>query len=260
MISKTNRQHGFTLIELMIAMVIGLFISLMMMNYFVQSLRSTTVQRIEKGIAMNGQAALSILAQSIREAGSGNPANSEVPFYAKSCGSWAQCSANGSGSDSDRIAVMLNPDQNRDCTNSAVSLSSIVANVYYVNTDADNSSLMCRGYDIRNRRWVSDEQPLVDGIENLQISYRVIDRDTDRQRYLTADNVPAVDGSIDKGWDFVRAVSLSIIASDASGDLTPGTDAVQTFNIGDAPAIQYNDQVLRRAFSTHAIIYSKMDQ
>ncbi len=259
--STAKAERGFTLIELMIAMVIGLFISLMMMNYFVQSMRSTTVQRIEKGIAMNAQTALSILTQAVREAGSGNPASADVPFYSGRCGaSWAQCTDNGSGRNPDRMAVLLKPSQDRDCTNTAIAPNAVVANVYFIESNAGRSSLSCRGFDVKTEKWIGDAEPLVDGIENLQISYRVQDSENATQRYLAADNVPAVQGSLELGWDFVRAVSLSLIASDASGDFTPGTEATQSFKIGDAPLISFTDQVLRRVFSTHAIIYSKMGQ
>lgn len=258
MVSAKKSCSGFTLIELMMVMVIGLFMSLTMMSYFTSALRSSTILNAETLISEKSQQAMSVLSQSVREAGSGNPANSDVPFYIGACESWDPCTNNGAGVESDRMAVLLNPEDDRDCTGSAVAAFELIANVFYVKTSGGISTLFCRGFSIDSLAWVDDEVPIADGIENMQVLYRVVNPDNGRQQYKSADKVPSVGGDLELGWDAVRSVSLSLLVSNGTNVRTPDTPENQSFQLADSDTQNFNDQVLRREFSSNEIVLSKI--
>ncbi len=244
----------------MIAMTLGLFISVIMLNYFAKTIRTTKIQRADTTIAAKGQMTISLLSRAVREAGSGSLVNSDVPFYSGTCGAWTPCTANGTGQDPDRMAVLMNPEHNTDCTNTVVPANNSIVNVYYIQEIDGISSLFCRGLDENISTWNSPAVPLIDGVENLQVLYRVADSLTNIQHYKSADQIPPVNGSAILGWDRIRGANISVLVSNATGLPTPSTPDNQSFQLADATPMVFNDNILRRVFSVNEIIYSKMDQ
>ena len=79
--NNLSKQTGLNLIELMIAIVIGLFISLMVVQYLSTSTRLFKQQGADTNLEANGTFAISYMTQFIRQAGSNNPLGTDVPFY-----------------------------------------------------------------------------------------------------------------------------------------------------------------------------------
>lgn len=260
MVNTNKYNTGFTLIELMVAMAIGVFMSLSMVSYLADSMRSAAVLRSEKQISESAQRALSLLSDAANEAGSGNAASSDVPFFVGDCDGWNPCTSNGSSDGPDRMAVMLTPENRRTCGNTLVAENEQIANVFYIDNVSGVDALYCRAYSLLTLNWLEAGSVLVDGVQDLQILYRVDDSDAGLYKYVAADNVPAVDGDSELGWDRVRAVELHLLLNNGQGNTTPDTPDTQSFQLADTAAQSFSDGVLRRAFSTQALIYSKMDQ
>ncbi|MFK8079406.1 MAG: PilW family protein [Granulosicoccus sp.] len=260
MVKPPHIRNGFTLIELMVAITVGLFMSLVMVGYFTKAMRSAAVLRSENRIVISAQNAQSLLIQAAREAGSGNIVNSDVPFYIGDCGSWSPCTSNGAGTNSDRIAVLLYPENQKTCGNTSVDEGEQIANVYYQALQSGIGALFCRGFSLETMTWIESPIILSKGVENLQILYRVNDTDSATYKIVNANNVSAVGGNIELGWDRVRAVHFSILISDGLGSATPQTPRTQSFNLADTATQTFTDGILRRAYSSQAVVFSKMGQ
>ena len=107
-----GKQRGVTLIELMIAILIGIFISLMVVQYLATSSRMFKRQGVDSNIEQNASFAVSYLSKYIRQAGSRDGHGTEIPFYSGDCGAFSPCTAEADGADgtepnSDRVAVQM---------------------------------------------------------------------------------------------------------------------------------------------------------
>lgn len=223
MVKNSKKSQGLTLIELMVSLAIGLFVSLAMVSYLTMTLKASSLQKSDKLTSDNAQRALSILTNAVHEAGSGNPAVSNLPFFPGECGSRTKCTDEG-GSDPDHMAVVKVAIDGRDCTGAAVSMGTRIANLYWLEEQDGISSLFCRGFNLDLNGWIATSTPLADGIEDLQFQYYYIDGSSGQ--YMSADLIPSVDGSIELGWDRVRAVGISLLANTADD----GPEASQRFN------------------------------
>ena len=260
----SRRQQGLTLIELMIAVVIGIFISLMVVQYLVTSSRMFARQGVDANIEQNASFALSYLSKYIRQAGSRDGHGTEVPFFIGDCRNFSPCTgeadgAGGTDNLSDRIAVqMFVSAGDQDCAGNPA--NGQIANVFYIDQDPASpaiNSLFCRGYDVAADNWLGAEGlAIIDGVEHMQVIYGVADSNEQIYSYLSADKVPAVSGSAQRGWDQVRAVKVALLVSDgydtASEDLQNRN--FQLFNV----TANKNDRVARRVFSTAITINSKV--
>lgn len=248
--SKTNK--GYTLIELMISVSLGVAMIAIALQYLVGSSASFHATETAGRIQENGRFALSMITDDLRLAGYSDPNSGSRPgfFYNLACGGFDPCTMNGTGTDSDRIAIWSNPPPDdgseTDCTASAIGANTQVANVYYLETSSTGvTSLMCRGFDVNATEWVAAAQPLLDGIENMQILYGVRDADGDISRYIPADSV--VD------WSDVLSVRLAVLVSTGLENGGSGLDT-RTYDLLDVSGLSYTDTFNRRVFSTTVVI------
>lgn len=263
------RQAGLSLIELMVAIALGLLLingALEMLLATRATFRNTDdVSRIQE----NGRFALDILARNIRMAGYRNPNNGAVTgiFHSGACagnGFTGNCTANGTDATPatptidtfDRIAVVMDPPPDDgsevDCTNSAVAARDLIANVFFI-ADLDGNgvtSLYCRGFNIDTNAWVNEApaQPVVDGIDGMQFLYGISDgaRVT---RYQPANGVT--------NWNRVGSVRVALLVS--SGDIT-GRDnsTARNFTLLDAPQITLTDRHNRQIYGTTVAINNSL--
>ncbi len=261
-----KKQKGLTLIELMIAIVIGIFISLTVVQYMVTSSRVFKRQGADTNLEQNASFALSYLSQFVRQAGSRDGHGTEVPFYIGDCGDFKPCTSDadgdgGSNANSDRIAVQMFPSSRMDCT--GIAASGQIANVFYIDKEDPSSptnSLFCRGYDVAADEWLAGSEglALIDGIDQMQVIYGVANDDEQVFSYVAAGNVPSIDGSQLLGWDRVRAVKIALLVSDGF-ETTTESLSDQSFQLFNASATTYaNDRVARKVFSTSVTINSKL--
>lgn len=254
---RKNRQSGLSLVELMIGIALGLLLTgaaLSMLIVSKETYRTTnTLSRVQE----NARYALDTLAKSIRLAGYRDPEYGGTldPIYDGECGSFDPCTENGAGNASDRIALWLDPPPNdgteTDCTGSVIEAEQDIANVYYVAETADDVfSLVCRGYDVGDGSWVASAQPLIDGIDRLQILYGLIEGGRINQ-YVSADRVPE--------WHQVGAVRVSLLVS--TGQETGSSDEkVREFLLLDAEPLVVEDRHERKTFSTTVAIHNQFNE
>lgn len=265
MMRSRKTEAGLSLIELMVAIVIGIFISLMVVQYMVTSSRMFKQQGVDSNLEQNASFAMSYLSQFIRQAGSRDGHGTEVPFFIGDCGSFTPCtsdadSATGMNSDSDRIAVQMFLSNGTDCTGMPV--TGQIANVFYISKEdpaSDVNSLFCRGFDVAGNDWLGTEGlALIDGIDQMQIIYGVADANEQVYSYVAASDVPPLSGSALLGWNQVRAVKVALLVSDGF-ETTSEKSSDQTFRLFNANAKTFPaDRVTRKVFSTSININSKV--
>ncbi|MGH8460239.1 MAG: PilW family protein [Stenotrophobium sp.] len=248
------RQAGLTLIETMIAMVIGLLIVAGIGEVFMAGRASYNVQQRLGDLQDNGRFALMFLERDIRHAA--YPKTNET-MDVFSTASAKPLTMDGGGNKSDRISVSYEktPTLSNDCLGQSV-VGDLIVNTYFVDvskTRADGQlygRLMCRG------NGNAQSQPLVDGIENLQVLYG---EDTDSEgaaghgypnRYVRADEVA--------DWSRVVAVRVAVLAS--SIDTVIGDDPAdrRRFRLLDAPAMDaLPSRVRAQVFTTTVMIRNR---
>ena len=267
---STQTAMGFTLVELMVAMVLGLLVILCVTQFMLTSQRTYGVTREHARVQESARYALDEIAKYIRMAGFSTSGDNPTFFYTGACatsGSSEVCSNDGAGSTglmlSDQIAVLGSPtddngdnfvddedvdDLAEDCTGSSgagtsgeinPSKSHQVANVFYLAANGGVNSLYCRGYNVSTLSWVSTPVPLIDGVDGLQVQYGL--SDSTGTMYLPAVSVT--------DWGAVVAVKVQLLAS--SGDNVGSADyATRSFQLLDSATVAYADNFNRQIYST----------
>ncbi len=126
-------------------------------------------------------------------------------FLTESCAGNNACTEDTTGLAGDQIAAVFNPENDRDRADNTVGPEDIIANVFYLNTVDGISALNCRGFNLENNSWIGVGQPLVDGVESLQILYRVELAGGGSFSYVSADDVD--------DWAAVSAVRVAVLVN-----------------------------------------------
>jgi len=151
-----DRQNGMSLIELMIAMVLGLLVIAALLNMYVGSSRSSIFSEGLRTMQENGRHGVQVLKRGIRLAGYSPDARIE-PFDL----------ANGSES---KLVVRMVAE--RDCNGQSTATSGgIAVNTYEL--DTTNEQITCSGNSA-----LASQMPVVDGVEDFRVLYG-IDSDDD---------------------------------------------------------------------------------
>lgn len=242
----------------MIAIVIGLFISLMVVQYLSTSTRLFKQQGADTNLEANGTFAISYMTQFIRQAGSNNPLGTDVPFYTGECGDADPCTFNEDNPDeSDQIAVQMVPHNGQDCVGNPVPDGDRIANVFSVK----DSSLVCQGYNVERQLWLGPEESLIDGVEQLQVLYGISNEDGVVERYVDASRVAdgmAAGHDLEVAWDRIRSTKIAVLVSDVA---TKGTETIaepRTYQLLDSPEVTRDDRISRRVYSTTVNINNKL--
>ncbi len=253
---KSKTQRGFTLIELMIAMTIGLIVMLVIGTAFTSSRQAFRVQEDNARIQESGRFALEIIGHSIKQAG-----YAEIPF--------ADCKLDFAGTPingTDGIAGAADTFTvqydgvigDQDCTGTAVTdIYSIIQN--HFNLDNANAELQCSGSIAAP---VAPPTPptcanpvtpvipaaplppptgvvLLENIEDLQVLYGV-DTTSDQSvnRYVA---VPV-------DWNLVLTARVCVLIRSERTNVVTSTAGTYTDCVGVAQPIPA-DRRLRRAFT-----------
>ncbi len=176
-------QGGFTIVELMIAGLLGIILTAGVIQLFIGSNRNYSLQDELANVQEDGRFALIFLENEIQRGGWINDFNREVPP--------AVDLTNSSDGVSDRVAVSYAlPPDSRDC-NGAVVADGLIVNQFYVG-GASGEELMCLG------NGGGSAQPLIDGVKNFQVLYGVETNGTCPDgavnQYMTRDQINAAGG------------------------------------------------------------------
>lgn len=239
--SKLQVQSGFTLIELMISMTLGLMLLLVISTVFVSSRQSFREQEDNARIQESGRFALEIIGRSLKQAG-----HVEVPFddFKVAFEGTAISGTNGGAGVADTLTVQHEGAVgDQDCEGTGVNVAgSIIQNFF--NLDAVNAELQCQG--VNSPPPAVPAAPagapignvLLENVEDLQIVYG-IDNDADQSvdRYVAA---PA-------DWNQVLTARVCVqIRSDKTNIVPAGTSYLDCNN---TPIENAADRRLRRTFT-----------
>lgn len=274
---KIHRQSGVTLIEVMVSLTLGVFFLAMALQYLLSGQQTSRSQDSFTCIQENSRFAMQLIREEVRHAGySEIDPGDEGPIYRGSCGTVngqvaTNCSDDVPATETtqgDRLAVIYDPSDNQDCLGNATpGTLDQIANVFYVSQDADgNSALYCRGFNTNTNNWNANAagQPLINGIDQMQVQYGLEDENTQGQiaRYLNATEVEALDA-----WGRVRTVRVALLVNAgidtdfAESDGNDITDKIlnenyTNFNVLDSTYTRDGDRKLRRVYESTVAIYN----
>lgn len=226
-------EFGFTLVELMVAMLLGLVITGAALQLFLSNQQTFRLQKTLSGLEEDGQMVLRYLAADLRNAGRGDAI---IGVFG---GLNMDRTENGANGTSDTISVQylsLWDCQGSDLTNEGANPEGQLAtSTYYV----ENETLFC------DSDMTAGTTALLSGIESVQFMYGV-DRTTDGElgvtNYVTADGLTSS--------DVVVAVRMAMLlrSDDTSVDV-PIVDDQEFQVLDEIFAVSEPDRALRRIFT-----------
>lgn len=259
------KQGGFTLIEMMAALLISSVLLLAMYQNFIVTQR--TYQLVEGNSLMQENARFSsdILARTVRSTGyrqsPGTGMATVFPVVNPAVAVQANMLAAGqvvAGFDNaagilnvkggtDTITVRYQAGVgDTDCLGNPATPGNIVINYFYVFNNGNpnnisNDSLMCGAQEIGPGGGAAAPQPLVSGVEDFQVLYG-IDTDTDLvvDTYLNASAMTPAD------WGKVVTVRISALYTTVN---RVPTATRQVFTLLDKPQLVFNDGLRRQLFN-----------
>ena len=235
-------NRGFSLVELMVATVLGLIISLAVVRSFMGSKEGFMLTQSNTDMQQNGRFALSFLVEGAQMAGF-RPVNSFRNSAFPALGAWGEGQIIGgtdgaSSADTLRVRFYGYDDAYmRDCMGNTVADADLI-NFNYVTQEyaVVNENLTCAIDG-------GAAQILVEGVEKMEVLYGV-DADGDRYTdyYQTATQVGATDQ-----WENVTSVKMFVIARAFDEVLDVDNDRTYRLN-GENHT--FNDDMLRDVFTT----------
>ncbi len=257
---KTHK--GFSLIELMIAITLGIILMGAAIQFFLSGKQTFEFNDNTSRIQENGRIALDILIEDIRRSGHKHPdelmrpdviitqypdPNNPSDMIDCDQGSYPlPCSQNNDAANSDVLSVQYwrPPSIATDCTGATIAGNQKIANIYSVqDIDGDGvNSLYCRGYSVTNATYLSNNTPLIDGIDNMQVLYRVESGGQYSYRSLNRLDRSALQN--------VNAIKIALLVS--NGMQTGSAESKdRDYQVLDSGTISLQDDThMRRIYST----------
>ena len=261
-------ERGFSIVELMIALLLGLILLGGVIQVFLSSRQTHSANEAMSRMQENGRFALEFIARSARLAGYIEPtmtAGKPLPLVPTQGSDQLNIpnelrSSNGDGNPSDRVAFMFQPpldpatDKRYDCAGNPLTGTAdeknkrLIINAYYV--DIGSRELKCRTIKQSNTdAWpggAGTEQTLVEGVDALQVLYGVDNGGDSRSsnQYISADRV--------SNWSKVRSIRIAVLANSVE-TLNPAPAARQYALLDASPlnaAALGNDNRARQIFTT----------
>lgn len=174
---RSDTQRGFTLVELMISMTLGLILLLIIGTAFVSSRQTFREQEDNARIQESGRFALEFIGRNIKQAG-----HAEIPFSGIKANfeGTAIRSTNGAASGADTVIVQYDGAiGNQDCEGTSITVTEIASQNTVIqnsfNIDATSAELRCDGQLV-----LASTEPtptpgsvLLENVEDLQILYGI---------------------------------------------------------------------------------------
>lgn len=202
-IKKRHRQCGLTLVELMIAMTLGLLILLAVASVYLGSRQTYRMQEENARLQETGRYALEVLGRSIRQAGFWNMPINPVAT-ATAFGGTPITGTDGAAGAPDTVTVQYDGlAGDRDCEGTVLVANAVISDAYSLN----GSNLVCDGNDA-----LAAASPLVSDIEDVQIIYGVDTTPTDNIQ--SVGQYKAVPTAAE--WPFVIAARVCVQARSAN--------------------------------------------
>lgn len=261
---QSRFQRGLSLVELMVALAIGMVLIAGFLQIFL-SVRSTySTNEAASRTQENGRFALEFLSEHARMAGYRDPKHLDRPLpimpptgngCAFSSGTKsAFCteergivsSPNNGDETGDRIAFTYQPPldssgKRLDCAgNEVTDADGVIINTFTTRATESSSGLACRSIYDDGTTLSSGYTELVDGIDAVQFQYGLMSPTGFIHQYVTADNVP--------NWSDVGALRIAVLANSISTVTPPPPD--KDYYLLDAGPYNFSDGKIRQVFTT----------
>ncbi len=227
-------QRGFTLVELMIAMTIGLVLLLVIGTVFVSSRQTFSEQENLARLQETGRFALETIGRSIKQAG-----HVEIPFsgFKVEFEGTPISGVNGSSNAPDTITLQFEGAiGDSDCETTAVDITGKIIQNHF-NIDTTNAELQCNGIISVTPGVPTTGSPLLSNIEDLQIVYGI---STDSLQFVNQYvELPA-------NWDQVITARVCVLARSEKTNIASAGNYLDCN--GNSVAIPA-DRRLRKAFT-----------
>ena len=272
-----KRTAGFTLLELLVAMSLGLFLMAGLIQVLLANSEIFRVQENSSRMQEDGRFATTVLNNAVSLTGYREDAslamNSQFPSYNTLPNPPVQTFlaaevVNGADNDigggnnikdgTDTIAIRYRSDGAiRDCLGSMVGNGLMSVNRFYVD---DDDTLNCRS-DVYNPSTGvavrTATQPLIDNVEDMQIRYGMstgdVFHDVAAECYLDA-SVAIGNGADCTSLNFAQVVSarISLLLHSGDDDLTPD-NAAQTYSFEGVNVVAGDNRLYRAVTTTIAM-------
>jgi len=248
---KPRQCNGFSLVSLMIAIVIGLFIIGAAGQVYVQSKSSFNARAAVSAVSENGRFAIQDIRRVLAMAGMNITASEDViptlraipPRDADTTGTNTY---EGNGTDSDIVAVRYR----RGPTCYGYIDQPLEDDPVTIRFLVENDQLMCEKIETNGGILAtSNKQPLVSGVKLMKALYGVDDTaDGYANRYLTAKQV-----ELESKWRNIVSMRVGVVVDSAEQsqpvDMRSGT--AQTLSLlGMDYTVPANDEKLYKVFTT----------
>ena len=270
MSADSTRQYGLSMVELLVAMALGLLLTVGALQMMLASQQLYDTTDSQSRIQENGRFALDFLSRELSKAyyqTTDIETMANRTFLTDSCittdpNDIDACTEDDPGHDDnnedagDRIGAVFNPENDRDCVGNTVGPDDIIANVFYVDTVDGISALYCGGFSLESDDWINGgPRPLVDGVESLQILYRVELAGGGSFSYVSADDVT--------DWAAVSAIRVAVLVNNGQ-EIGSGNLETRTFTLLDAGPFSLTDKHERQVYSTtitlNNVIYNNAEK
>jgi len=253
-------QLGLSVVELMVAMALGLLLMTGVIQVFLSSRQTYAANEAMGRLQENGRFALEFIARSARLGGYVEPVfegGKPLALVRPSCTGLPGttpvelCTSEGGGNAADSIGFVFQPPvidgARRDCLGNPVTgANRLTINSFFIIPEdgVKPAALGCRTYNFGGANPPSSTVTgeLIAGIDSLQVLYGINTSGDSRSanQYVSADRVT--------DWNDVRAVRISVLANSID-NLTPAP-AGRNFVLLDAAPLAFNDSRARQIFST----------
>ncbi|PWQ99172.1 PilW family protein [Leucothrix pacifica] len=259
-----RKQTGLSLIELLVTMIIGLFITIGISSVYVGNKRSNMTSSELSQLQDNGRAVLQLLTDVIQHTAYTSTSAAPVnDMFIRGAVPTSMCS---DGSDSvsnsalfsplanntafgDTIGVMYMGDDklNTDCASNvlpvtcqyggtAATTASRIYNYFSVQQNANGVPvLMCAGSR------TSTVQEIAEGVENIQFTYgEDVDSDGIADRYVNSDGV--------SNWSSVVSVNIAVLVRSLAPVAVANSS--RSYQLSEDTIVTSNDKYLRAVFTS----------
>jgi len=232
------RQHGMTLIEIMVALVISLFLLAGLLQMFIATRQSSRIQENLSRVQENGRFGVEYINRVVRQAGYRSRStilNGEA-FKQKFGVDRIEGTNNDGVNNSDTIIVRFEGENTgqgevRNCLNQSISSPAI--SIDTLSIDA-NDNLQCQV--VTPIGAAPQTQPILENMEDVQVLYG--EKKGGNLAYISATSV--------QNWDNVFSVRISLVLRTADDNLVEAPQSYAINGVTTTPT----DRRLRRVFTT----------
>lgn len=214
-LNSTNKVKAFTLVELMVGLVLSLIVIGATITVYLSSKQTNTLNQGIINIQNDGQLALQVLKDNVRNAGW---ARADSLSYTLGAPIDRDKSSNAGAEGSDVLAVQYEGDF--DCTGAAVTADPVV-NIFTVT----NGNLTCNG------------QPIINNVDSFQVLYGI--QTGAGIEYVTLDNVT--------NSSAVQSIKLAFSVS--SDDPVPNGNPSRQIQLLDVSLSEFTDKKARQIYN-----------